>query len=131
MRDFRKQRGKTHEIFNFFALLAGVLVVLTLAVFSVKAAWGMYEKFVVASRGAEAAQTELTQLHSQYTRVSAAVGDLTSARGEEGEIRGRFGVALPGEGAIQIVRSATSSNAGQNTLDQNIFSRIFRALFVW
>lgn len=104
---------------------------LIIAVFSVKAAWGMYEKFVVASRGAEAAEVELAQLSEQYTRVSTAVDNLSTTRGEEGEIRERFGVALPGEGAIQIIRASSSTNDGNDGGEGNIFSRIFRALFVW
>lgn len=131
MRDFRKQRSASRDIFNFFALSAGMLAVLALTVFSAQAAWGMYTKFVVASRGHEAAQKELSQLEGQYARVSAAVEDLSTGRGEEGEIRGRFGVARPGEGAIQIVRSDTSSEGGQNFLKESLWDKIFRAVFVW
>jgi hypothetical protein len=131
MRDFRKQRSISHDIFNFFALCAGVLLVLGLTVFSVQAAWGMYTKFVVASKGHDAAKKELSQLEVQYARVSVAVDNLSTERGEEGEIRSRFGVARPGEGAIQIVRNGTSSDGGQNMLKESLWGRIFRAVFVW
>lgn len=131
MRDFRKQRSSTHEVFNFFALCLGVVTVLALTVFAVKAAWGMYVKFSVASRADEASQVELAQLKGQYANVSQAVENLSTARGEEGEIRERFGVAKPGEGAIQIVRAATSSDGGQNSLPQDLLSRLLRAFVVW
>ncbi len=131
MRDFRKQRSSTHDIFNFFALSVGVLLVLLLLVVSAQAAWGMYTKFIVASKGHEAAEKELSQLQNQYARVSVATANLSSTRGEEGEIRERFGVAKPGEGAIQIVRSGTSTDGGQNFLNESIWNRMFRALFVW
>jgi Tfp pilus assembly protein PilO len=131
MRDFKKQRSATHEVFNFFVLCLGLLMVLTLLIFAAQAAWGMYVKFTVASRGDEAAQGELKQLKEQYARVSSAVVNLTTTRGEEGEIRERFGVGLPGEGAIQIVRSATSSAGAQNLNQENFLSKILRALVVW
>ena len=131
MRDFRKQRSHTHEVFNFFLLCGGVVAVLGLAVFSAHAAWDMYAKFAVASRADEASKTELTQLQGQYANVSQAVENLSTPRGEEGEIRERFGVAKPGEGAIQIVRTATSSDGGQNQLPSDLLSRIFRAFVVW
>ena len=131
MRDFRKQRSQTHEIFNFFLLCGGVVAVLGLAVFSAHAAWDMYVKFTVASKGDDASKTELASLESQYARVSQAVDNLSTPRGEEGEIRERFGVAKPGEGAIQIVRASTSSDGGQNSLPNDILSRVLRAFVVW
>jgi hypothetical protein len=131
MRDFRKQRSQTHDIFNFLVLCAGVVAVLALAIFSAHAAWDMYVKFTVATNGDEAAQTELASLKGQYARVSEAVDNLSTTRGEEGEIRERFGVAKPGEGAIQIVRTATSTDGGQNSLPNDLLSRVLRALVVW
>ncbi len=131
MRDFRKQRGGTHDIFNFALLCAGLLGVLAIAAFSAHAAWGMYVKFTVASRADDAAQVELESLKGQYANVSTAVGTFSTPRGEEGEIRERFGVAKPGEGAIQIVRAASSSDGAQNSLPSDLISRIFRALVVW
>lgn len=131
MRDFKKNRGTTHEIFNFFALCAGTAVVMLIAGLAGRAAWDMYTKFVVASRANDAAQTELAQLESQYVRVSAAVENFETARGEEGEIRERFGVAKPGEGFIQIVRNGTTTDAAQNPANEGVFGRLLRALFVW
>lgn len=131
MRDFRKQRSQTHEIFNFFALCGGVVLVLLIAVFSARAAWDMYVKFTVASKADEASKAQLSQLQNQYANVSQAVGNLSTSRGEEGEIRERFGVAKPGEGAIQIVRTATSSDGAQNQLPQDFLSRVLRAFVVW
>jgi hypothetical protein len=131
MRDFRKQRSGTHEVFNFFLLCGGVAAVSGLAILSAHAAWDMYAKFGIASRADEASKTELAQLKGQYANVSQAVENLSTPRGEEGEIRERFGVAKPGEGAIQIVRTSTSSDGGQNQLPQDFLSRVLRALVVW
>lgn len=130
MQDFRKPRARSSTL-SFLMLCVALILVLALAAFAVRAAWGMYVKFTVASRGDAAAKQELGLLQNQYTRVSAAVADLSSDRGEEGQIRERFGVAKPGEGTIEIVRNGTSSDAGQDTNKENPFMRIWHALFIW
>lgn len=98
--------------------------------FSVRAAWGMYTKFVVASRGHEASEHELLILKGQYARVSAAVDTLSTPRGEESELRERFGVAKPGEGTIQIVRPATSTESYVPQTSKSLWQRIFGSFFV-
>jgi cell division protein FtsB len=128
MRDFRK-RGK-NEVGSFILLLVGLVLVLILVIFAVRGAWSMYVKFSVALRGNEASQKELAELKEAYEKMSAAVANLSTTRGEEGEIRDRFGVARPGEGAIEIVRSSTSS-LEQEEKEGNVFMRILRSLFVW
>jgi cell division protein FtsB len=131
MRDFRKQRRGSSGALGFVGLLIGLLILLTLAVFAVQAAWGMYVKFSAASRADDAARLELAELKTRYNKVEAAVANLHSGRGEEGEIRSRFGVARPGEGTIQIVRENTTTDAEQNLNQENPFFRLLRALFVW
>lgn len=131
MRDFKVQRSRTRESLRFFWLCAGVLGVLALMVASAHAAWDMYVKFSVASKADEAAQGDLASLKAQYASVGEAVQNLSTERGEEGEIRERFGVGKPGEGAIEIVRTATSTDAAQNTLPQDLWSRLMRAFVVW
>ncbi len=115
---------------NFVLLVLALAAVLMFAVFSAKAAWGMYVKFTVASRGNNAAQKELKDLENQYAKMSAAVENLSTARGEEGEIRERFGVAKPGEGTIEIIRS-DASTSGTGEEKENTFMRILHSLFVW
>ncbi len=131
MRDFKKQRSKSHQILNFGLLCAAFLAVMMMAGFAVEGAWGMYTKFVVASTADAAAQADLVRLQMQHDRVSAAVGELSSDRGEEAQVRERFGVVRPGEGAIQIVHTASTSNASQDFNKENIFMRLFHTLFVW
>lgn len=131
MRDFKRQRSADHQILNFAGLCAGVLAILALAGFSAHAAWGMYQKFAIASQGDATAQEDLGQLEMQHARVSAAVANLSSSRGVEGQVRERFGVAKPGEGAIMIVRAGTTTPQAGVAPGGNILSRIFRALFVW
>lgn len=130
MQDFRK-RGKNSITANLFILGGASLVVLAFAVFTAKASWEMYVKFTVASRGDDASKLELAQLQDQYQKVSAAVADLSTTRGEESQIRERFGVGKPGEGTIEIVRNGTSSEDTQGSSAENPFMRIWHALFIW
>ncbi len=131
MRDFKRQRSASHEILSFFGLCMGVFLVIGFAGFSVRAVWGMYQKFAIASRGDAAAEEELASLQAQHARVSAAVAELSSKRGVEGQIRERFGVAKTDEGAIMIIRSASTTSDTPSASGGNLFTKIFRALFVW
>lgn len=131
MRDFKRNRGGSNDSVNFLGLVCGVLLLLLIAGFAVRAAWDMYTKFAVASEGSAASGRELTELEGQYAHMSAAVADISSPRGAEGKIRERFGVAKPGEGEIRIVRSSTSTDGIQDRDGGNIFLKIFHALFVW
>ena len=131
MRDFRKQRIQANATLGFFGLCAGLLLLLFLVVMSAQAAWNMYVKFTVASRADDAAQKELTDLTLQHEKIGAAVEGLSSARGEEGQIRERFGVVKPGEGAIQIVRNGTSTASLEGSDAGNPIWRILRSLFIW
>jgi cell division protein FtsB len=131
MRDFKRRRGATHDTLNFLGLCAGVLLIMGFAGFSARAAWGMYQKFAIASQGHAVAEGELAHLKVQYARVSAAVEDLSSERGVEGQVRERFGVARPGEEAIMIVREGTTTPETPALPKDNIAVRLFRALFVW
>jgi len=60
--------------------------------------------------------------------MSAKVEALSSARGQEAALRQTYGVALPGEGEIQIIEEAPSSTPPQ-TVPQNIFARLWHAIF--
>jgi len=90
----------------------------------------MYGKFTAASEADANAQVELAELKNQQTQVGAAAKSLSSSRGIEAGVRERYGVARPGEGQIDIVRrQATTSVESQG--GPGIFTKIFRALFVW
>ena len=131
MYGFKKSAAPQHVTFRFFVTVLGALCLFVIAIFVARAAFDMYGKFSDASTAADEAQYELAQLLSQEARVSAALDDLSSKRGVEAQVRERFGVALPGEGKIQIVRSESTGDTAQDTSSGNIFIQLFRALFVW
>jgi hypothetical protein len=130
MREFKKRQPTSHALLRFFAACAGTVVLFLLTVVVARAAWNMYDTFKVASDARESAQNQLASLQADRARLSADVDAFDTKSGMEREIRDRFGVALPGEGEIRIVRddaAAPSSAAAQ----QNPVLRVLRSLFVW
>ena len=109
---------------------AGVLALAALAFFATRAAWDMYQKFAASAQADEAAGKELASLKDEQAKVGAAIESLSSDRGVEVGIRERYGVARPGEGEITIVRRAPTTTPDSAAPD-NIFVKIFKAIFVW
>jgi len=130
MQDYRRRRGNKQDVLRAGLGLGGVLLLILLAFFAVRAALGMYSKFASASQADEAAKVELEELKRQLAQVGAAAEALSSLRGVEAGVRERYGVARPGEGQIDIIRREASST-GATPEKLGLFSRIFRALFVW
>jgi cell division protein FtsB len=130
MREFNRRRSRREEIVRFSTRAAGALVLLLVTFMAVRAAWGMYGKFASSAAADEAAQQNLASLQKQEAQVSGAVGSLSSDRGVEAQIRQRYGVAKPGEGEIQIVTDSASSSPPAAS-SENIFVRIFHAIFPW
>ena len=131
MQDFTKRRGRGPVVRRFFLGL-GLLVVLGFVTFgAAHAAWGMYGKFAEAASANDAAQQNLTQMQAQEAGVQAEVSNLSSQEGQEAQLRQSYGVALPGEGEIQIVREAPTTTAPAVASQGGFFGRLLKALFVW
>jgi len=129
MRDFAK-RGSTANAMRFLKSFAGLLLMLVITVVAVRAAWDMYGKFAEAAQSDEVAQKQLMALEAQQAQVSASVDSFASPRGLEAQVRERYGVVKPGEGQILIVRDSTTTPS-QGAAPQNIFIRVWQALFGW
>jgi len=131
MQDFTKRRGK-RDIVRRFLFGSGVVVVLFFVTFgAVRASWGMYGKFAEAAGANDAAQQNLAQMKAEEASVSAEVASLSSTQGQEAQLRQSYGVALPGEGEIQIVRTTSSTTLKDSSASGNFFVRMLKALFVW
>lgn len=130
MREFKKRRSGRQELVHAGVGVLSVLLLLFVSVFAIHAAWNMFGKFKAASRGQEEAQAELTNLQAQKEKLNTSLALVSTPRGQEQEVRERFGVVKPGEGEIEIVRdAATSSGAvGQK---ESWWLRVFHAVFVW
>lgn len=130
MREFKKHRSQRSELTHFFLALAGVLLLFVITAAAVKAAWDMYGRLAIASRGRGEAALELADMQKEYIRVSAAVGDLSSSRGQEELVREHYGLVRPGEGVVQIVHN-TGTSTDASMQGTGWFGRLFHALFSW
>ncbi len=130
MREFKKRRGQKEELLSFALKSVGTVVLLVVTMFLTRAAWGMYGKMAAASQAQEEAQSQLASVETQRSGVNSTLSEITSKRGVEQQIRERYGVVKPGEGEIDVIRSAAATTTAQ-PVEENWWRRIFRALFVW
>lgn len=130
MRDFNRRRSRREELTRFGIRLAWVLALLVITVAAVRGAWAMYGKFTSSASADSAAQQNLASLKAQEAQVDEAVSSLSTEEGVEAQMRERYGVAKPGEGEIEIVTDAASTTP-PSPASQNLFSRIFHAVFPW
>jgi cell division protein FtsB len=130
MREFKKHRGKKEELTRFVVRGLGVLLLLCITIFLMHAAWGMYVKMTVASEGQEETEGELARAEAQQQEINGSLRQMNSQRGEETQIRERFGVVKPGEGEIDIVRNQSASTTA-NEAQESWWQRVWHALFVW
>ena len=128
MRDFAKHTGSRRRGLRLWAGILGLIVLGLVTFEAAHAAWGMYGKFAEAAGDNTTAEQNLSQLSAQEAQMSAEVEALSSTRGQEAALRKTYGVALPGEGEIQIIEEAPSSTPSQ-TPSQNIFARLWHAIF--
>ncbi len=111
---------------------AAMVTLLALVTFGAgHAAWGMYGKFAEAASHNAVAQQNLVQMKAEQASVEAEVNTLSSQEGQEAQLRQSYGVALPGEGEIQIVHEASTTSVSAAPASGNFFMRILKALFVW
>ncbi len=130
MQDFRKTRNARAALMHLAWRSLGLLVLAGLAFLAVRAAWNMYDKFAAASDAQAQVEAQLSFLQSQYNSVETQVQSLSTPRGQEGELRQRYGVVRPGEGEIDIVRQAPTST-GATGPQQSWLEKLWQALFVW
>ena len=76
----------------------------------------MYGRYNEATTESKAAQGELMDLESRKTALEKDTIRLSSQRGLEEELRKRYGVALPGEGVIEIAEPEATASAEKPSL---------------
>jgi cell division protein FtsB len=130
MQDYRRRRAGRQDVTRAGLGALGVLLLVLVAFFAIRGAWGMYAKFAAASEADAASKIELETLKGQVSQVGASAAALASQRGVEAGVRERYGVARPGEGQIDIIRREGTTTAPKAD-EPNVFVKIFRALFVW
>lgn len=131
MQEFKKRRSRNEEILRLSVRTLGAVLLLVVTVFAVRAAWGMYGKFIQARNAKLATDIQLSDMQGQYEQVGASVEALSSSRGVEAQIRQRYGVVKPGEGEIRIVLNAASTSDESIRPPSNIVMRIWNTIFPW
>lgn len=129
MQDFQKRRGYKAQLMRMGLGLGGILLLVLVAYFAARGALNMYGKFTQAAAAHEAAELRLTELYVEHERAKERVADLGTARGQEAELRERYGLSRPGEGEIVVVRPQTNDES--NTGELGILDKLWRAFFVW
>ena len=130
MREFKKRRSRSEEILRLSIKGVGVLLLLVVTVVLARAAWGMYGKMTEAAQAKEEANAELARVEAQQRGVTTTLSEISSTRGEEAQIRARFGVAKPGEGEIDVIRD-TKASTTDSELKESWWTSLFHTLFVW
>ena len=69
----------------------------------------MYARYAEASAGNKAAEAQLQELEQRKASLKSDSDRLSSSRGLEEELRKRYGVALPGEGVIELTAAVGAS----------------------
>ncbi len=129
MREFKKRRTVGAEILRMSLGTLGILALATVAFGASRAAWAMYGKFTEAASARAGAEAQLQELQLRDQTIKADVSALSSERGVEAAVRERYGVALPGEGQINIVRQGSSTEALRQ--EPEFFQKLWQLLFVW
>ncbi|MBY0473152.1 septum formation initiator family protein [Patescibacteria group bacterium] len=130
MREFKKHRSRRAELLNFGLRLAGATLLLVFTIGMVRAAWDMYGRLATATAGQQDAEARLASLEAQKKAISASVDQLSSERGQEALLREHYGVVKPGEGVIQIVTQASTTDSA-DTSSKGWLKGLFRTLFSW
>ena len=130
MRDYRPGYTKRDILVRLSLRGLGAFALLCLAVLLMRAAWGMYVKVTIASQGQEEAETELARLEAQHGGVAATLDALSSARGQEAQIRERYALAKPGEGEIDIMTKPTVATTTPEA-PKPWWRRMFDVFNVW
>lgn len=80
-----------------------ILLLVIVAGFAVRGAWGMYEKYADAAEKRDKAVDELAKLEIRERELESDIARLSSEDGIEAEIRERYMVAKEGEKVIVIM----------------------------
>ena len=129
MMEFKKRRTTQAELLRIVGGTLGMLALAALAFVAVRGAYGMYGKFAEAAAARAGAESQLAELQGRYASVKADVDAFSTDRGVEAALRERYGVAKPGEGQIDIVREASTTEPVAQ--QKNLLQKLWELISVW
>ena len=129
MMEFKKRRTTQAELLRIVGGTLGMLALAALAFVAVRGAYGMYGKFAEAAAARAGAESQLAELQGRYASVKADVDAFSTDRGVEAALRERYGVAKPGEGQIDIIREASTTEPVAQ--QKNLLQKLWELISVW
>ena len=125
MRDFKKRKLVRSIVYS--PLTASILL---LAVFfALHAVWNIFTTYRYTKQNYEIVREEYTELTERKENIEKRVGQLSTEKGVETEIRNKFGFVKKGEKVVIIAESPVGfgdnviEDSSQGTLD--IFNFVF------
>ena len=117
MREFQARRSALRKILYSRTVLLIIATCVVLLGFSV---YKIYQKAHYAEANRREAEAELAELKARQENLLVEIKRLGTEEGIETELRGRFPIAQPDEGVIQIVETeravaSTSPSAVQSS----------------
>jgi cell division protein FtsB len=86
--------------------LVGLFVLVIIAASGV---WGIFQKDQESIVLKRQAQTQLSDISTQQTQLTASIAELQTERGKEAALRQEYSVGDPGEGMVMIVEPQASA----------------------
>jgi len=118
---FYEKRRLKHILFSKVTLLIlGVAVA-----FFVTAVWDVYQKAQETAVKRAQREAELAELQEREAMLRSELDRLSTARGLEEEIRGRFEVVREGEGIIVIVDPSEEESQVAAAKEAGFWERLF------
>jgi len=126
MREFQARRNTLRAVLYSRAVL---LILAACVVFISFSVYNIYQKSRYAEANRREAEAQLATLKTREERLRADIKRLGTQEGIETELRGRFPIATPGEGVIQIVETegvmATTSQPIEPAPKSSFWRRFF------
>lgn len=127
----RKPHTRADLLLRSVGMTLSVIVLAAATVLCALAAWNMFGKEREATSESNGAAEQLALLSSQQTEVQSDIAELSTDRGVEAALRERYGVALPGEGIIEVVDPESSAMGTATSSSNNLLQEIWQRVFPW
>ena len=107
------------------------IILFVVLILLVRSTWKIYQKHEEAKRSREAAEKELIALQQSGEGLVKKIEELESQRGQDREIREKFGVAKEGEEVVFIVKPKSDGATTTASAELSFFGRIWRGFLAF
>lgn len=107
------------------------IILFVVLILLVRSTWKIYQKHEEAKRSREAAEKELIALQQSGEGLVQKIKELESQRGQDREIREKFGVAKEGEEVVFIVKPKNDGATTAAPTELSFFGRIWQGFLAF